>query len=94
MTQTPTTQTHNTPQQLCRPRGFFIMPQSDETEVCVRGEWCANSLRHATAAAAAGVELLSRWMQPTDTTPAKRMPDGNQFFRPLFRSAGNLPIWL
>lgn len=42
------------------------MPQSYKTEVRVSGEWCADSLRYAAEAAAAGIKLRSRWMQPTD----------------------------
>lgn len=43
-----------------------------KTEVEVEGKWSTNALRFATEkeAAAAGVELLSRWYVPTDSRPA------------------------
>ena len=49
------------------------MPVSYKLEVEVSHEWSSNSRRFATAAEAeaAGTELLSRWMAPTDSRVAE-----------------------
>ena len=58
------------------------MNQSYKTEVCCQGSWSSNGLRFATEAeaAAAGVELLSRWYVPTDSRPAPSTDPVNRVF--------------